>query len=269
MTVIEHLGQRQAHPPVALGLERPRPCRSRRPRSSRPETATRARRNFSRRWRRAASASSGGSSVRSVRRRPPDPAHLVDEDVADLAPVAVDRRDQDVRRQVVPELDDQLGEVGLPDVDARPGERLVELDLLGRHRLDLDDLGRAVRRGRSTATIAFASAASRAQWTMPPAAVTAASSCSSSAGRSRRTSSLIAAPASRSSSQSARSATARGALRRGSSSVARPRFARSCSSASAVRAASGNGGVPGEGRLRRSGVVTRGPRSRRGSRRGA
>ena len=52
-------------------------------------------------------------------------------------------------------------------------ERLVELDLLGRHRLDLDDLGRAVRPGRSPATIAFASAASRAQWTVPPAAVTA------------------------------------------------------------------------------------------------
>ena len=87
-------------------------------------------------------------------------------------------------------------------------ERLVELDLLGRHRLDLDDLGRAGRRGRCEATIAFASAASRAQWTVPPAAVTAASSCSRRAGRSRRTSSLIAAPASRSSSQSARSATA-------------------------------------------------------------
>ena len=83
-----------------------------------PETATLARRNFSRRWSRAASASSGGSSVRPAGAGPPDPAHLVDEDVADLGPVAVDRRDQDVRRQVVAELDDHLGQVGLPDVDA-------------------------------------------------------------------------------------------------------------------------------------------------------
>ena len=115
------------------------------------------------------------------------------------------------------------------------------------------------------ATIAFASAASRAQWTVPPAAVTAASSCSSSAGRSRMTSSLIAAPASRRSSQSARSATAAARLVR-IVAVARPRFVRSCSFASAVRAASGNGGVPAKVG---SGVVMPGPRSRPGSPRGA
>jgi hypothetical protein len=38
----------------------------------------------------------------------------------------------------VAELDDQPGEVGLPGGDAGVGERFVEPDLLGRHRLDLD-----------------------------------------------------------------------------------------------------------------------------------
>ena len=42
-----------------------------------PETATRARRNFSRRWSRAASASSARVVGQAVGRRPPDPAHLV------------------------------------------------------------------------------------------------------------------------------------------------------------------------------------------------
>ena len=109
-----------------------------------PETATRARRNFSRRWRRAASASSGGASVRPAGAgRPTRPISSMKMSRISVR-LLVDRRDEDVRRQVVPELDDHLGEVGLPDVDPLLAERLVELDLLGRHRLDLDDLGRAV-----------------------------------------------------------------------------------------------------------------------------
>ena len=43
------------------------------------------------------------------------------------------------------ELDDELREVGLPRPDPARGERLVELRLLGRQRLRLDDLRRAVR----------------------------------------------------------------------------------------------------------------------------
>jgi len=43
------------------------------------------------------------------------------------------------------ELHDQLGEVGLERVDADGGERVVEADLVGRHRLDLDDLADALR----------------------------------------------------------------------------------------------------------------------------
>jgi hypothetical protein len=57
----------------------------------------------------------------------------------------VDRRDEDVARQVVAELHDELREVGLPRGDPLGRERLVEPDLLGRHRLDLDDLVDAVR----------------------------------------------------------------------------------------------------------------------------
>src|SRR5690606_24905663 len=67
----------------------------------------------------------------------------VQEDLTDLGPVAVDRGHQDVAGEVVAELDDQLGEVGLVGGDAVPGQGLVEPDLLGGHRLDLDDLGLA------------------------------------------------------------------------------------------------------------------------------
>ena len=79
-----------------------------------------------------------------VRRRPPGRRHPGAEDLADLGPVLVDRRHEDVRRQVVAELDDQLGQIGLPGGDPLRGKGFVELDLLGGHRLDLDDLGRAV-----------------------------------------------------------------------------------------------------------------------------
>ena len=99
-----------------------------------PEIATRARRNASRRWSRAASASSAGSSERL---RQPEP---VAEEVADLGPVLVDRRHEQMRRPLVRELDDQLREVGLDRPDAGRLERLVEPDLVGRERLHLHDL---------------------------------------------------------------------------------------------------------------------------------
>ena len=85
-----------------------------------PLTPIRADRNFARRCSRAASASAAGSSVRSVE------PQLAPEDVADLGAIAVDRRDEDVRGEVVVELDDQLGEIGLDREDAVRGERLVQ-----------------------------------------------------------------------------------------------------------------------------------------------
>lgn len=72
-------------------------------------------------------------------RTPPTP-HLPAEDVADLGAVAVDRGNQKVRGQIVAELHDQLGQIRLVRADAGLGQRLVESDLLRRHRLDLDDL---------------------------------------------------------------------------------------------------------------------------------
>ncbi len=69
--------------------------------------------------------------------------HVLAEDLPDLRAVAVDGRNQDVGRPVVAELHDQLGEVGLVGGDPGLGQRLVEADLLGGHRLDLDHLGLA------------------------------------------------------------------------------------------------------------------------------
>ena len=59
----------------------------------------------------------GGELLRVVR-EPGQPERAAEE-VADLDAVLVDRRDEDVRRLLAGELDDQLGEVGLDDVDAR------------------------------------------------------------------------------------------------------------------------------------------------------
>ena len=97
---------------------RRRPCRSRRPRSSRrrrrPARAGTSRAGGAGRPRRAR----GGSSVRPAGAgRPTRPISSMKMSRISR-PVAVDRRHEDVRRQVVAELDDHLGEVGLPDVDA-------------------------------------------------------------------------------------------------------------------------------------------------------
>ncbi len=77
-----------------------------------PDTATRAERNL-----RAQVRPGGhGQLPRVVGQRRVDPGHLPQEDLPDLGPVAVDRRYQDVRRPVVSQLDDQLGQVGFQAV---------------------------------------------------------------------------------------------------------------------------------------------------------
>ena len=68
------------------------------------------------------------------------------EQLADLRAVLVDRRHEDVRRPLAGKLDDQLGQVGLDRLDAGPAQRLVEADLVGGQRLDLDHLLRSVAR---------------------------------------------------------------------------------------------------------------------------
>ena len=65
------------------------------------------------------------------------------EQLGHLARGQVHRRGEDVRRAVAHELHDVLAEVGLHRLDAGLGERLVEADLLGEHRLRLDRAGRA------------------------------------------------------------------------------------------------------------------------------
>ena len=66
--------------------------------------------------------------------------HLAQEDLADLGAIAVDARYDDVAGAVVAELDDELGQVGLPGRDALLLEVLVQVGLLGGDRLDLHDL---------------------------------------------------------------------------------------------------------------------------------
>ena len=164
----QHLGQGQAHPAVALGLDHDQ-------RAGLGDREVGAGDGHPGVQELLAQVQPGGAGqhrrvVGEVVGRPP--GHPAVEDLADLGAVAVDRRHQDVAGQVVAELDDELGQVGLPGGDALGLERLVEADLLGRHRLDLDDLVDVVARGTS-ATIAQASSASRAQCTVAPAAVSA------------------------------------------------------------------------------------------------
>ncbi len=52
----------------------------------------------------------------------------------------MDRRGQDVAGPVTGQLNDQLGQVGLHRGDTGRGQRVVEADLGGDHRLHLDDL---------------------------------------------------------------------------------------------------------------------------------
>ena len=94
------------------------------------------------------------------------------------------------------------------------------------------------------ATIAFASAASRAQWTTPPARCTDASSRSSCSGSVAIVRALIAEPAARSASQSSSSAIVASRLAR-IVVVALPRFRRSCASCRVSCAAAGNPFIPG------------------------
>ncbi len=135
----QDLRERQAHPAVALGLDHDQRAGlgdgevgtgdgHLRPQELLPQVQARGRREL------------GRVVGQVVRRGPSGSRHPLEEDLPDLGPVAVDGRHQDVRGQVVAELDDQLGEVGLPRGDALEGQRLVQADLLGDHRLDLHDL---------------------------------------------------------------------------------------------------------------------------------
>ena len=185
MTVISDLGQGQAHPAVALGLDD-------HDRAGLGDREVRARDGDPRAEELLAQVEAGGLGERRADRRSGRPAPA--DRRRPISSMKMSRISVRLRWIAGTRMCDGRSCPSWTIISARSvsqtsmpswRERLVELDLLGRHRLDLDDLVGAVRRGRCAATIAFASAASRAQWTTPPAAVTAASSCSSSAGRSR------------------------------------------------------------------------------------
>src|SRR6266568_3032677 len=63
------------------------------------------------------------------------------EELADLLALQVDRRKDDVRGRLVPELHDPLAEVGVHDLDPARLEVGVEAALLGEHRLRLHEPG--------------------------------------------------------------------------------------------------------------------------------
>ena len=133
------LWERQAHPPVALALHD-----HERPRLGDGEVGTGDPDLGPQELLAQVQAGGLGQPGRVVGQafgcRPAGLRHLADEDVPDLAPVAVDGGHEEVTGDVAAELDDQLGEVGLPRRDPLLGKGFVESGLLGRHRLDLDDL---------------------------------------------------------------------------------------------------------------------------------
>ena len=113
-TEISVSGQGQAHPAVALGFEddqRPGPGDH----EVRPGDGDLGAEELLPQVRARGLGQPGGVSVRSAGRV----AHLAPEDLPDLGPVLVDRGDEDVRRPVVAELHDQLGQVGLDGADPR------------------------------------------------------------------------------------------------------------------------------------------------------
>ncbi len=136
----ERLRHRQAHAPVALGLDDHHG-----PGLGDAEVRARHGDRHRQELRAQVAARRLGDRDRLV-------AELLARDRAleqppDLGAVEVDRRHEDVRLLVAGELHDQLGQVGLDRGDALRGERLVEPDLVGRQRLDLDHLVAAVGAG--------------------------------------------------------------------------------------------------------------------------
>ena len=162
----QDLGQRRAHPPVALGLDDA-------DRAGLGDAEVRAADRHRHRQELLAQVTPRASAI-AAGSEPELPA-LRDralEQRRDLGAVAVDRGHEDVRRLVVAELDDQLGQVGLDRLD--PAAASASLSPISSVASDLTLMTSSAPWSRAIpATIAFASAPSRAQWTVPPAAVTA------------------------------------------------------------------------------------------------
>ena len=73
----------------------------------------------------------GGNGIIHVR-------HLLEEDAADLSPVPVNGRHENVGRLVLTQLHNELRKVGLLGKNAHLFQLLIQGDFLGGHRLDLD-----------------------------------------------------------------------------------------------------------------------------------
>ena len=147
----EHLGQGRAHPAVPLGLDDDDAPGvgagevGARDGHARAEECV-AKEGARRRGQRA------GIVAETLQ---PEP---LPEQVADLRPVLVDRRHEEVRGPLTRQLHDQLGQVGLQGVNPGRLERVVQSDLVCRERLHLHDLVARLRRARSP---------SRRRWPRP------------------------------------------------------------------------------------------------------
>ncbi len=89
------------------------------------------------------------------------------EQFRDLSFCFVNRGRDDVRRRLVRKLNDVFAEIRFDHLHARSFQRIVEMRLFGRHALAFDDRAR-VAFERKLQMMAFASAASPAQWTTAP-----------------------------------------------------------------------------------------------------
>ena len=67
-------------------------------------------------------------------------AHAPGKDLAHLAAIHMQRRDDDVRGLFLAQLQNDLGQIGLEDIDAVGFEKRIQLNLGRGHGLDLDDL---------------------------------------------------------------------------------------------------------------------------------
>ncbi len=207
-----------------------------------PLTPTFARRNFSRRCSRAAPASTAGSSVRSAGAGRPTAAirrRKISRTSARLRWIAGTRM-WDGRSS--PSW--TMSSARSVSQAAMPSASRASLRPISAVAIDLTlTTSSAPWSWATRATIAHASSASRAQWTVAPARTSDASRVSRWVARSRSAASLTPAPASRRSSQSSTSATTLARLSR-MVCVAWARLRRSWVSPSAARAAVGKAGMP-------------------------
>ena len=167
-----------------------------------PEIATEVERNFSRRWRRAASARSRGSEVRV-------------SSVSAISRTKISRICSRFLWMAGTRMWDGLSWPSCTMSSARSVSTAATPSALSASSSSISWVAMDFTLMTSSTPLAFtssvmirlASEASRAQWTTPPRAVTLASSCSSRAGRSAMTCCFSADPARRSSCQSGSSST--------------------------------------------------------------